>query len=243
MAYNKPMKFFIRFCERVVEQSSQKHRLSNFDRFCVFVIIVDGVLIVAETFEVFYGYGNYFNFAMWFIIGIFTVEYFIRLIGHKDRRAFIFSFYGLIDLIAFLPMYLTLGLVDVSFVRVFRLFKFFKFKRYFRFSDVFMDSLKAIRQEMTSVTIFFLSIVYVSSILIYHFESHVQPDQISNVLDGLYLAIVTATTLGYGDITPITLLGKITTTMLALVSILFVAIPSALFISEYSSRKAQSKRN
>ncbi len=164
---------------------------------------------------------------------IFSVEYLLRVIVADSKLRFMFSFYGTIDLLAILPFYVSTG-VDLRSVRVFRmlrLFRIFKLLRYGkaikRFKDAFMD----IREELVVFLSAALLAIYVSSVGIYYFECEAQPEQFGSVFHCMWWAIVTLTTVGYGDAYPITVGGRIFTSLVLLTGLGLIAIPSGLFAS------------
>lgn len=231
---------FVKFCQYVVQQGN-KENLIFFDRLCILFIFADAVLIFLETFQSLSHYQSVFDVGIWVITGFFTVEYLVRITGHKNKLQFATSFYGIIDLIAFLPMYLTLGGFGVSYIRVFRLFRFLKFTKYIKSSQDILYAIFAVKDKLIGLLFFGGSLVYVFSITLFYLEKDVQPEKLDNVFNALYLAVVTITTLGYGDITPVTLGGKLLTGFFAVTSVIFVTIPTSLFLYEYQKCLEQKK--
>jgi voltage-gated potassium channel len=167
------------------------------------------------------------------VVAVFTIEYVARILVADDKLQFIFSFYGLIDLAAILPFYLSAG-VDLRAVRVLRLFRVFralKLLRYtkaiHRFKRAFLD----IREELILYLFATSMLIFLSSIGIYYCESEAQPDAFGSVFHCFWWAIVTLTTVGYGDVFPVTVGGRIFTSLVLILGVGTVAVPSGLFAS------------
>ena len=167
------------------------------------------------------------------IVIIFTMEYFLRIYVSTHPFKYIFSFYGIIDLLAFLPFYLAAGL-DFRSVRIFRFFRLIRIFKLFRYTKAINRYRKAfslIKVELTIFVIAALFLIYLASVGIYYFENEAQPDKFSSIFDCMWWAIVTLTTIGYGDLYPITVGGKIFTSMIVLIGLGIIAVPTGLFAS------------
>lgn len=164
---------------------------------------------------------------------LFTIEYFLRFLVADKKIKFIFSFYGLIDLFAILPFYIASGidLRSVRIIRLLRLFRLFKFLRYGKAIERFKLAFLSIKEEMILFLVFTLFLVYVSSIGIYYCESEAQPESFSSIFHSLWWSIVTLTTVGYGDTFPITAGGRMFASVVMIVGIGVVAVPSGLVAS------------
>ena len=231
-----------KFFENIVENSSSNEKISFFDKFCISIIFLDSVLICLETFSSLSRFKMYIHVAIWVITSFFMVEYFIRILGSKNKLAFIKSPFGIVDLMSFLPMLLTFGEMGFSYIRIFRVIKFFKFTKYMKSTQIIWDSMRAIKNQILGFFMVGGVFVYMFSISMFYFESAHQPEKINNIMDSIYLAMVTITTLGYGDITPVTVLGKLTVIGFALISVLFITVPTSLFIGEYQSKLNEQKK-
>ena len=170
---------------------------------------------------------------------IFTCEYLARLIVADQRLKFAFSFFGIVDLIAIIPFYLSLG-IDLRSVRAFRmlrLFRMFKLARYSKALRRFHIALGIAKEELVLFACFSAIILYLASVGIYHFENHAQPQVYSSVFHSLWWAICTLTTVGYGDIYPITVGGKIFTFAVLLVGLGIISVPAGLISSSLSKAR------
>ena len=177
------------------------------------------------------------------IIGVFTAEYLLRLYFSQKKLSFVFSFYGLIDLAAVLPFYLALGL-DLRSLRIFRLARLAILLKIFRFSKAarrFQLAFKLVKEEILVFSLFSLALIYLSAVGIYHFEHEAQPEVFVSVSYGIWWATVTLTTVGYGDVVPITTGGKVFTFFVFIVGLSMIAVPSGLVASALSKVRELEK--
>nr|VFK32996.1 MAG: voltage-gated potassium channel [Candidatus Kentron sp. MB]VFK75687.1 MAG: voltage-gated potassium channel [Candidatus Kentron sp. MB] len=171
---------------------------------------------------------------------IFTVEYLLRILVAENRPRFIFSFFGIVDLLAILPFYLAgfgLDLVAIRILRLIQLVRILKLARYGQSIERIHRAFKLIREELTLFFFMAIIVLYLSAVGIYYFENPVQPDVFPSIFHSLWWAIATLTTVGYGDIYPITLGGKVFTSLVLLIGLGFVAIPSGLLASALSKAR------
>lgn len=168
-----------------------------------------------------------------FCVAIFTLEYLLRLYATKPRLKFVFSFFGLIDLIAILPFYLTIGLdlKSLRAIRLFRILRLFKFLRYGNTIEKIKQSFNSIKRELFLFTLATILLLYFSSIGIYYFENEAQPEVFTSIFDAMWWAVATLTTVGYGDVYPITSGGKIFASIIVFMGLGLVAIPTGLIAS------------
>ncbi len=168
-----------------------------------------------------------------------TAEYFLRIATARRKLAYIFSISGLIDLIAILPFYLTIYLAwsvdlrSVRFVRVFRVFRILKLARYTTAIEHFARAFKHAKEQ---VILFLLSttvIIYLSALGIYYCEHEAQPEVFQSVFHSLWWAVATLTTVGYGDVYPITAGGRLFTFVVLMVGLGLVAVPSGVIAATF----------
>jgi voltage-gated potassium channel len=184
--------------------------------------------------------------VLWIInvvtIIIFTIEYVFRIIVSDKKLKFIFSFYGLIDLFAILPFYISFG-IDLRSIRIFRmlrLFRMFKLVRYSSAIKRFAIAMKLIKQELVLFFAVTIMLLYMGGVGIYYFENSAQPEAFSSIFHSLWWSLITLTTVGYGDIYPITVGGKIFTFFILMIGLGIVAVPTGLFASAIAkARKIQ----
>ncbi len=178
-----------------------------------------------------------------FTVVVFTVEYVARIIFSRPRLGYVFSFFGLVDLIAILPFYLALGL-DLRSVRAFRLlrlFRLFKLARYSAAMQRYHQAFILMREELVLFGVTALILLYLSSVGIYYFEGEVQPDKFGSVFHCLWWSIATLTTVGYGDVYPVTTGGRLFTFLILVTGLGVVAVPTGLFASALSKARDQEK--
>lgn len=163
-------------------------------------------------------------------IGLFSVEYVLRVIVSKKPFKYIFSFYGIIDLLAVLPFFLNTFL-DLRFLRAFRVFRVFRALKLIRYNKAlnrFKVAFKIVKEELVLFFIVTMILLFLTSAGIYLFENQAQPEVFKSVFHSGWWSIVTLTTVGYGDVYPITLGGKIFTFFVLMIGIGIVAVPAGL---------------
>jgi len=168
-----------------------------------------------------------------FCVVIFTIEYILRIYVSDKKNKFIFSFYGIIDFLAILPFYLALG-VDLRSLRALRFLRLFRILKLMRYNKAIKHFTKAIalaKEEILLFLIVTLILIYFSAVGIYYFEHNVQPENFSSIFDSLWWAIITLTTVGYGDVYPITVGGKVFTFFILMIGLGIVAIPTGIISS------------
>lgn len=223
----------IQFAKRVIEESDSGLGKA-FDLAIQFLIGVSLVAFSIETIP------NLSESTQWWLgtieiacVAIFTVEYLCRLLVADNKVAFIFSFFGIIDLLAIVPFYLAMG-VDLRSVRVFRLlrlFRIFKLARYSKAIQRFHRAFLIIREELVLFLFVTVILLYLAAVGIYYFENEAQPTTFASVFHCLWWAVITLTTVGYGDVYPVTLGGRIFTFFVLLIGLGIVSVPAGLVAS------------
>ena len=173
------------------------------------------------------------------VIAIFTLEYLLRVWVADHKFAYIFSFFGLVDLFAILPFYIASG-VDLRAIRAFRLLRLiriFKLARYNKAVDRFYRAALIAKEEIILFCVVSVLMLYFSAVGIYYFEHDAQPDQFASIFHSLWWAIVTFTTVGYGDVYPVTTGGKIFTFCVLLIGLGMISIPAGLMASAISKAR------
>ena len=172
-------------------------------------------------------------------VTVFTVEYIARIIVATNKPAFIFSFLGVIDLLAILPFYLatSLDLRSLRSFRLLRLIRIFKLARYNAAAQRFHRAFIIAKEELALFLFATLIVLYLAGVGIYHFEYPAQPETFSSVFHSLWWAVATLTTVGYGDIYPVTVGGKIFTFFILIVGLGIVSIPAGLVASALSKAR------
>ena len=176
-----------------------------------------------------------------FCAAVYTVEYGIRLYLARPRLKYVTSFYGIIDLLAIAPFYLmtAFNLQAVRAFRLMRLLRLFKLVRYTQATHRFKRAFEIARDDLVLFGITALIVLYLAAIGIFHFEHEAQPDKFTSVFDSLWWAVSTLTTVGYGDIYPITAGGRLFTFVVLVLGLGVIAVPSGLMASALSRVRAE----
>jgi len=208
----------------------------------VIIVLLDSVASLNEK------YGALFNTLEWILTVLFTVEYILRIYSaHKPIR-YIFSFYGIIDLLAILPTYLSLVLTGTHFlvvIRVLRLLRVFRVLKLARYVGAANNLRTALKNSRAKIVVFIevvLAIVVIIGSMMYLIEG--PENGFNNIPKSIYWAIVTITTVGYGDIAPNTPIGQILASILMLTGYAIIAVPTGIITTEMTklSRKESDKR-
>lgn len=226
------------------------------DWFIIMLIMSNIVVLMLESVAAYkVQYHFFFYWFDLFSVFFFTLEYVLRiwvsdLIPRYRRRSFprlryMGSFMSLIDLIAILPFFVvSSGLIDLRSIRVFRLltiFRVFKITRYVRALRLIERVLYQKREELSVSIIFTFFLLVFASTLMYHIEHEAQPEAFSSIPATLWWGVATLTTVGYGDIYPITPLGKFFGALIALLGIGMVALPTGILASGFSEHLTKYK--
>ena len=201
--------------------------------------------LIALAFETLPTLSPFWRDALWafevLCAAVYTVEYGIRLFLARPRWKYVTSFYGIIDLLAIAPFYLmtAFNLQAVRAFRLLRLLRLFKLVRYTHAVERFHRAFIIARDDLVLFGVVALIVLYLSAIGIYHFEHDAQPDKFTSVFDSLWWAVATLTTVGYGDIFPITAGGRLFTFIVLVLGLGFIAVPSGLFASALSRIRAE----
>ncbi|MBN1338064.1 MAG: ion transporter [Bacteroidales bacterium] len=174
--------------------------------------------------------------AEWAFTIIFSVEYVLRVFSAKNARRYIFSFYGIIDLLAILPSYLRLFLAGsqylliIRILRLLRIFRVLKLGRYIRASGILAYALKESRHKIIVFLEVVLALVVIMGSMMYIIEG---PDNgFSSIPRSIYWAIVTLTTVGYGDIAPQTVIGQTLASVVMIIGYAIIAVPTGIISVE-----------
>ncbi|MCR4990013.1 MAG: ion transporter, partial [Lachnospiraceae bacterium] len=213
-----------------------------FDYFIVAVIIVNLAVTMMLTFSELDPYKGLLETIELITIIIFTIEYILRLwtagylypskTAPAAVAAFIFSFYGLIDLLTFFPYYLPFffpaGVVAFRMLRVVRIFRLFKINAQYDAFNVIMDVINEKKDQLISSMVLILIFIMASSLCMYSFEHDVQPESFKNAFSGMWWAVSALLTVGYGDIYPVTFWGQFFAIVIAFLGVGLVAIPTGI---------------
>ena len=244
----------------IVEVGAGEDRVSRlYDFINVFAIIVNLVASVLMTFsEVASRIGGLLTTVETVTVIFFAVDYALRLAtarflypevpAGRARTKYITSFTGIVDLFSFLPYFLPFlipeGAVAFRMFRIVRILRLFRVNAYYDSLNVITDVLKAKKQQLLSSVFIILVLMLASSLCMYSLENEAQPEVFSNAFSGIWWSVSTLLTVGYGDIYPITTLGRVFGAILTFLGVGMVAIPtgiiSAGFIEQYGKLQRSS---
>ncbi len=181
--------------------------------------------------------------AEFVVVAVFTAEYLLRLWLAESKAGFVFSFLGLVDLLAVLPFYLQTGidLRSLRAVRLLRLFSALKLVRYSRALQRFHRAFLIAREELILFLAVTVLMLYFAAVGIYYCEREAQPEAFASILHGMWWAVATLTTVGYGDAYPVTPGGKLFTFLVLMIGLGIVAVPAGLVSSALSKARDQEQ--
>lgn len=244
---------FFRLVEPTKDTSNSNY---YFDLFILSLILLNVLAIMLSTVPgIGIKYQKEFYFFELFSVSIFSIEYLIRIwtIVEKEkfshpifgRIRYAFTFLGLIDLLAVLPFYLPFVFVDLRFIRIIRIFRIFRLFKLLKYSKALMlikSVLKEKKEELVITLMFAILILVLISSLMYFVERDAQPKLFGSIPQALWWGVVTLTTIGYGDVYPITITGKILGGIINLLSIGIIALPSGILASGYTEHLQKRKK-
>lgn len=213
------------------------------------LVLLNAVAVVLETVEeISERYGALFNAIEIVSVTIFTVEYLLRLwVAPLDPRyarpltgriRYAFSLLAIVDLLAilptFLPMIFPLDLRVLRFLRTFRLFRLFKMSRYVESLNTLDDVVRSKKEELSVTFLMIFILLVLSSSLMYLVENEAQPDKFPNIPAAMWWGVATLTTVGYGDVFPVTPLGKLLSSFIAFLGIGMFALPTGILASGFA---------
>lgn len=219
-----------------------------FDILIISLILLNLIVVIAETFDISDFVQKIFDVFEVVSVLIFTIEYALRVwtadllhtdvSATKSRIKYIFSFMAIIDLLAILPFYLPffirIDLRALRALRVVRLLRILKINRYTSALKTIGQVFKNKASQLISSMLVVGLLMIIASVLMYNIEGTAQPDKFSNAFDSLWWAIATLTTVGYGDVYPITVAGKVLSIVIAILGIGMVAVPTGIITAGFS---------
>lgn len=214
----------------------------RFDVILLLAIIISVVAVMLDSDkEIHKQYGRLLLIAEWVFTLLFTFEYILRIYCSTDKKKYILSFMGIIDLLSIIPTYLIIfyapivALIDIRVLRLIRIFRIFKLSPYLRSGHTMQIALRSSRPK---IIVFILSVslvVIILGTLMYIVEG--QQNGFDNIPKSIYWAVVTLTTVGYGDVVPITTLGKTVAVFIMLLGYAIIAVPTGIVSSEMSKNR------
>ncbi|MDX1684727.1 MAG: ion transporter [Saprospiraceae bacterium] len=214
----------------------------RFDKFIVALIVISVLIVIVETMP------NLPKTVIWVLYGIewlitilFTIEYVLRIYVERNPGRYIFSFYGIVDLLSFLPTYISIfffgtqHLLIIRILRLFRIFRIFKLGHFVSEGGIVVDALRASRVKIYVFLSFILLMATLVGSMMYMVE-HAHNPLFKSIASGIYWAIVTITTVGYGDVIPVTTVGRMLSTVVMILGYGVLAVPTGIVTAEISNR-------
>jgi voltage-gated potassium channel len=241
----------------IIEKANEGDRASRaFDFFIIVLIILSIITMMLDTFKglssTLYSVLFYFDI---FSVAVFTVEYILRIWTSNllypehsltlSRVKYVTSAMAIIDLLAILPFYIPFIIpVDLRILRIVRLIRIariFKLNRYSQALNTIGKVLKNKSSQLLSTIFVIALLIVMAAVLMYNIESAAQPEAFDNILSGFWWAIATITTVGYGDIIPVTFIGKALASVIRFCGIALVAIPTGIISAGFSELSHKEK--
>lgn len=217
-----------------------------FDIILLTAILLSVLAVILESVpSVRANYGEYFSTVEWIFTGLFTIEYAARLATAKNARRYAFSFFGIVDLLAVAPIYLSVffsvqhAFAVVRALRLLRVFRILKLTEYLGEAVALRVALQASVRKIVVFLFAVLAIVIIVGAMMYQVEG--EANGFTSIPVGMYWAIVTVTTVGYGDISPHTVLGRILASLLMTIGYGIIAVPTGIVTFEYAKASAASQ--
>lgn len=235
-----PKQFKNRLYEVIFESDTRAGRI--FDEILLVTILLSVIVVMLESISgIRLSYGSYLRAIEWGLTIIFTIEYLLRVYVSPRKRVYIFSFYGVIDLLAIIPTYLLLllpgtqYLVIIRIIRLMRIFRIMKLVRYTRALRFMLLSLRASRFKIGIFMLLLLLIVTIMGSIMYLIEGG--QNGFDSIPRSIYWAIITLTTVGYGDIVPQTVAGQALASFIMMLGYSIIAVPTGIISIEMSRIK------
>ena len=224
--------------------------------FIISLIILNVIAVILETEESFKIYSKYFKYFEIFSVIIFTIEYLLRVWSSTADKRYKRPFVGrlkfmlrgflLIDLISILPFYLPVLLpFDLRFIRILRFFRILRVLKLGRYSEAIQSIARVIKSksaDLISVIIVIMVLLVVASGCMYYIEHDAQPEKFKSIMSAMWWSVVTLTTVGYGDVYPVTVPGKIFGAIIAFLGIGMFALPAAILASGFTEELQRKKK-
>jgi voltage-gated potassium channel len=224
------------------------------------LILLNVLFVILETIEYFQNKFNHFFFIFEIVsILIFSIDYILRVWScislekyrhpFKGRLKYALSFWSIIDLLAIIPFFIVIfSSYDFRFLKIYRIFRFLrimKLEKYLNSSKIIKDVFRSKKDELIICLLISFSLVIVVSGLMYFIEHDQQPNKFSSIPETMWWCVATLTTVGYGDVFPITSLGKFLTALISILGIGMFALPAGILASGFSSefQKMSIKQN
>ncbi len=191
-------------------------------------------------------YHSFFNISEWVVTIVFTIEYILRIISIRRPHRYIFSFFGIIDLLSTIPKYLSFFVIGSQYIaafralRLLRVFRILKLVRFVGESNNLIRALKASRAKIFVFVFFIIVISVLLGTIMYLVEG--PQHGFNSIPHSVYWTIVTLTTVGYGDISPQTGIGQVIASLIMIIGYGIIAVPTGIVSAEYATAKKKEQQ-
>jgi voltage-gated potassium channel len=216
-----------------------------FDIILLWAILLSVLVVFLESIsELKKDYGDIFFYLEWFFTILFTIEYALRIISTKKPLGYIFSFYGIIDLLAILPTYLSLVIIGsqyllvIRILRLLRVFRILKLTHLVRQATILKKALIASRGKITVFLFAVLTLIVIVGAVMYVIEG--PENGFTSIPFSMYWAVVTMTTVGYGDVSPQTPIGQVFASIVMIMGYAIIAVPTGIVSVEIADAKKRT---
>jgi len=213
----------------------------------IIVVMLESIPSLTDDFG--FNYTPLFITVEWFFTIVFTIEYLARILSINKPLKYIFSFYGIIDLLSILPTYLGLfisndtnSLMVIRSLRLMRVFRILKLGKFIKESKILVDSIKASRHKIFVFLLSILTLVIILGTIMYMIETEKNSD-FTSIPRSIYWAIVTLTTVGYGDIAPVTSIGQFIASIVMILGYAIIAVPTGMVTAQMIKSDSKSISN
>lgn len=218
----------------------------RFDVILLWLILASALVVIIESVPQYSkNYREMFTVVEWFFTAVFTLEYLLRIYISPKPMRYVFSVWGLIDLLSILPTYLSLVFAGYHYllvVRIFRLLRVFRVLKLVRFNAEARGLVRALRSSSYKIGIFLMAVVMIVTLMgtiMYVVEG--EEEGFNSIPESIYWAIVTVTTVGYGDMVPHTVIGKFLSSVAMILGYAIIAVPTGIVTVEVA--KADNRNN
>ena len=211
----------------------------------IIIMSVIGVMLDSDK-AIHKQYGDILLTAEWIFTIFFTIEYILRIYCSREKKKYIFSTMGIIDLLSIIPTYLVVfyapigSLIDIRIMRLIRIFRIFQLSKYLRSGHTMQIALRSSRPKIIVFILYISLIVVILGTLMYIIEG--QQNGFDNIPKSIYWAVVTLTTVGYGDVVPVTTLGRTIAVFIMMLGYAIIAVPTGIVSSEFSKNRKDDEQ-
>lgn len=242
----------------MIDFNSNDKKAKAFNNFILILIVINLIVIIIESYKnIYLAYKIYFDLFEIITISVFTVEYILRVatsiyITDEGSRIFriisyLLSPMALIDLLAIAPFYLPFLIsVDLRFIRILRIFRVFRIMKLNKYSSSLELLFRVLKKEKQNLLITLMMagiLIFMSATIMYYIEGEIQPEHFSSIPATFWWAVNTLTTVGYGDVYPVTAGGRIISSVISILGIGVVAIPTGIISSGFVNELRDRSEN